>query len=237
MWNVENGALLYTFEGHSKPVRSVCWASDGQTIASGSHDHTVRLWDAVAAKCRFVLYAGSAVNMVAICKAQPTVEGITYEGIVAGGSVNGYVKLWDIRTGSLVKCLDNPDGGEYGVYGVAFSYNRTWNDTLLVAGFENQVKTWWLGRDLKRTHDGHRGIFHGVTFLPTTPFFVSASRDGCVAIWDYNRGKPSALLRLNYSGQTISAVAEAPGGSVFAIATSEGTVRLWSLHHRSTGIY
>ncbi|QOV21200.1 helix-hairpin-helix domain-containing protein, partial [Anabaenopsis elenkinii] len=34
-----------TLTGHSKPVLSVGFSPDGQTLASGSHDNTIKLWD------------------------------------------------------------------------------------------------------------------------------------------------------------------------------------------------
>ncbi|KAE8382682.1 WD40-repeat-containing domain protein [Aspergillus bertholletiae] len=36
---------LQTFKGHSSWVKSVAFSPDGQTIASGSWDDTIKVWD------------------------------------------------------------------------------------------------------------------------------------------------------------------------------------------------
>ncbi len=38
-------------EGHTGKVWSVAFSSDGKTLASGSHDETIKLWDINSGKC------------------------------------------------------------------------------------------------------------------------------------------------------------------------------------------
>ena len=45
LWNAATGNLLRTFKGHTLDVTSVAFNPDGLTLASGSMDGTILLWD------------------------------------------------------------------------------------------------------------------------------------------------------------------------------------------------
>jgi WD40 repeat protein len=52
LWDVATSKLLSNFRGHTGGVYTVAWSPDGKTLASGSDDRTVKLWDAAAGKER-----------------------------------------------------------------------------------------------------------------------------------------------------------------------------------------
>ncbi len=45
IWNLETGSELTTFTGHTQDITTLAFSHDGKTLASGSGDGTVLLWD------------------------------------------------------------------------------------------------------------------------------------------------------------------------------------------------
>jgi WD40 repeat protein len=89
--------LIQTLKGHNNWVFSVAFSRDGQTLASASHDQTVRIWDIETGKCQH------------ICKGHKhLVSSVAFHRngkIVASGSQDQTVRLWDVKTGKCLQVL------------------------------------------------------------------------------------------------------------------------------------
>ena len=48
IWSVQTGQLLDQLSGHEGPIPTLAFTPDGATLASGSWDHTIRLWSVFA---------------------------------------------------------------------------------------------------------------------------------------------------------------------------------------------
>ncbi len=63
-WNLDNGRREVAYRGHAGPVTSLAIHPDGRTIATGSSDGTVRLWDAATGEEKLLLEAREAGTQV-----------------------------------------------------------------------------------------------------------------------------------------------------------------------------
>jgi WD40 repeat protein len=103
-------ALLKTLQGHKEWIFELTWSPDGMTLASGSWDKTIRLWDVEAGETRLIL-SGHTCMVFAIAWSP---DG----GALVSGASDGTILLWDSQNGELRQTL-----GKHGaaVYSIAWS--------------------------------------------------------------------------------------------------------------------
>src|ERR1700681_3160439 len=83
--------LRATLKGHTDRVISVAYSPDGKTLASGSSDTTIKLWDVATGKEKATL--SGHTNHVGDVVFSP--DGKT----LASGSEDQTIKLWAMPTG------------------------------------------------------------------------------------------------------------------------------------------
>ena len=89
--------LRHTLRRHAGIINGITWAPDGHTLASGSADGTIRLWDTKTGASLHTLrgHTGSVLDI-----------GLAPDGhTLASGSRDGTIRLWDIKTGAELRML------------------------------------------------------------------------------------------------------------------------------------
>ncbi|GFN21443.1 WD40 repeat-like protein [Aspergillus tubingensis] len=203
---------MQTLEGHSRAVQSVAFSGDGQLLASGSFDNTIKLWDAATGTLKYTLESHSG-----------WVYSVAFSGdgqLLASGSFDNTIKLWDTATGALQHTLESHFSW---VYSVSFSGNGQ----LLACGSEdNTVKVWDAATGaLKHTLEGHSRSVRSVAFSGDGQLLVSGSEDNTVKLWDAATGTLKHTLEGHFSW--VYSVAVSGDGQLLASGSFDNTIKLW----------
>jgi hypothetical protein len=247
---------LVMMPGKFGPVWAVGFAPDGQTLAVGAEDGTVRLLDPkdgsvrrtlgkmggnvwsvdVSADGEYVVVASddSAVkvfNMQTLAPAYSLPQPTSTKSAVFSPD-GSYLATGDrnatIRVWDMSTQIPTELLGHRGtVHGLAFSPD---GKRLASAGSDGSVKVWNLDDPkVPVSLEEHAGAVYGVAFSPDpdTPRLASAGWDGTVRIWDARNGAQLHTLKGHVAD--VWAVSFGQGGKVVASAGSDGTVRVWDV--------
>jgi COMPASS component SWD3 len=115
VWDAATGAHMDTLVGHMAGVSCLAWSPDSGTLASGSDDKAIRLWDRVTGRPKMTAKSMATSKKGEAVRPMPPLLGhhnyihclaFSPKGnILASGSYDEAVFLWDVRAGRLMRSL------------------------------------------------------------------------------------------------------------------------------------
>ncbi len=219
VWRDGGKILNLTWQAHTAAVQALAFSPDEQTLATGSWDGTIKLWNLENGALLWMGQHSGSIHRLVF-----TPDG---RALVSGGD-DAAIRLWDISTGKHLQTLS---GQSSAVYALACSPDGS----LLASGsFDGSIQLWQMQRaqaaqpgTAMGTLTGHSDLVWSLSFAPDGRTLASGSFDRTVKLWDVE----SLEVRETLAGHTapVNAVVWSPDGSLLASGSRDQTIWLWDV--------
>jgi len=200
-------------------VLAVAFSSDNQTVASGSADKTVILWNVNKGEKQVLKEHKGAVQAVTFAP-----DGKT----LASAGADRLVCIWNVANASKQFVLERHTGP---VFAVAFSPDGN----LLASAGEDKKDNVEVGLvrfwdSVKGKPAGDPGIMHSrgvfaMSFAPDGKALVTGGKDNLLRVWNPANGKPLGVLP-GHLGWVRSLAIPAKGRRIIS-GSFDRTVKIW----------
>ena len=229
--NAAQVKLITSLKGHAQPVFSLAFSPNNHLLASGSIDHTARLWDMSTWTPKFTLNGHSAqVVDVAF-----TAEGATLETV-------GYdpaIRLWDTSNGQSTatqqKTSDGTDALHVSNLVVVFSAD---GETLAYGTDDGpNIFLWDMKASTQKTiqtnYSQSEGGYAGpsaLAFSPDGKTLASTASDNTIQLWNVADGTLAATAAGPQGAIYSAALAFSTDGKTLAsVDTNNSSIQLWDV--------
>ncbi|MEO6588828.1 MAG: caspase family protein [Pyrinomonadaceae bacterium] len=198
--------------GHSRSVLSVVFSPDNKSVASGSFDNTIKIWE-----------FGTGRELRALDGHTGAVKTLDYSTdgqLLASGGNDKTIRIWDVTSGAEIKSFTVEDGS---IEKVAISSDGS----KISAGVsDGKIYVWEVssGRELFKFTENTAAVT-ALEFNRDGTLLASGSADNIIKIRELNKGKKVEELK----GHTdkIMVLQFSSNGDTLASGSADKTVRLW----------
>jgi WD40 repeat protein/tRNA A-37 threonylcarbamoyl transferase component Bud32 len=217
VWDTKTWGEVRTIQEHGGDVKAAAFTRDGKSLATGSVDGTVILWDGTGQREQRRLTGHRLYGLNGLA--------ISPDGRILALSSDRHstVQLWDVAT-DQPRAL--PKDNLFDVQKVALSSDGRW---LAWGGFDYKVHLWDLAARKEREVFGpYADLVSSVALSPDGKWLAWTPRDRDVHLCKL--AAPREVIRLRGHTETVSRVQFSPDSRMLASASQWGlTPKLWDV--------
>jgi WD40 repeat protein len=195
---------------------AVAFSPDGYSVAFGSQDHGIHVWDTVTGTQTMTINGHSNVVWAL---------GFSRDGqFLVSGSEDKTIRVWNFTAGvqQLVYVLKGH--GEM-VLSVAFSPDAK---LVVSSSIDGTIRVWSGAVSVDESAiEGHTDAVSAIAFSHDSRHIASGSQDSIILVWDATTGQRKYILTGHEGG--INHVVFSPDSQTIASCSRDKTVRLWDV--------
>ncbi len=222
IYDVRPGTLkeINLLTGHTRQVTAIAFSPDGNMLASGSKDETIRLWDVLTGEQK-TKFTGQERTITAIAFSPDGKTLATGNGLLGDASdIEIQIRLWNLQTGEHTSLV----GHEKDITAVAFS---TDGKTLVSCSRDRKVFFWDVATGRSTLlHTEHEQDIIFVGFSSDGKTLATGSLDNTVKIWGAKTGALNSTIKEHDGLIGIRSVAFSPDARIVATG-GRNAARLW----------
>lgn len=185
MWSAETGTCKRIFRGHRDTILTILVLDD--YLASGSKDNSCKIWNMQTGKCQRTFKHKAPVWAVAI----------SHELCITGCE-QGKVKVWDIKSGDLVKVLARHHGQI-----TSIKFDR-WH--IITGSKDGYALVWSAQGEYARCLNALRHPKSVLCLEFQYLRVITGSADGRLRIWNMITGQCCRIMRGNSASDPIQSI-------------------------------
>ena len=147
--------------------------------------------------------------------------------LVASGSLDNSVRLWNLSSGQEIKTLSGEEGHKGAINCLAITPD---NKTLISGSADGKLKLWDLpGGILRKTLTGHTDEVNCLAISPNAKLLASGSLDNGIKLWSLPNG--NELKEIKEHVGSIWSLSFSPDGHVLASGggLADHSIKLWTV--------
>jgi predicted NACHT family NTPase len=217
-----SGSILTNskFKNCLSGIFSIAFTSDGQILATGDGNGSIRLWDVINGKeLRILSEHSDLVWSIAFSKDNK---------LLASASNDKKLVIWNVETGQCLTINIEQSGG---CYSVKF---HPLNSSVISSCIDGTIRIWDSNSGVHiATLEGHTAVVRSICLDQSGSILVSGGSDGTVRVWSLESGQ---CIRIHTSdSRIIRQVIISPDGQTIAFDDYK-SIFLQSINGNSLGI-
>jgi len=209
---------------HSEPVWSLAFSPDSRSLASGSSDGTVRIWNLQTSPPQVTRVLPGHENDVFRV-------AFSFDGRWLVAANKKTLQAWRFRGGDVQGADAILEGHEDRVFALVAAHR---SHLVATASKDKTIRLWDLAHgdpsSTTRVLRAHSDAVHSLSISLDDHWLASAGDDSTARVWDLTSPNPNdGVIELTGHTGSIKQIAISSNGSRVLTGSNDGTARLWRI--------